>query len=102
MKVVIDTTAGNKALNNGRLPEIMQHISKTLKPEAEYYTSENGQRSAFIFFDLKDPSDLPSICEPLYMELNAKIEFFPAMNKEDLTKGLEKWAKTSQKELVHN
>jgi len=40
-------------------------------------------------FDLKDPSQLPPISEPLFSKLNAKIQLFPVMNQEDLQKGLQ-------------
>jgi hypothetical protein len=43
-----------------------------------------------MVFDLKDPSDIPSIAEPLFQSMNAKITLTPVMNAEDLMKGLEK------------
>ena len=43
-----------------------------------------------MFFDLADPSDIPPIAEPLFQELNATVEFFPAMNGDDLGAGLGK------------
>jgi len=43
-------------------------------------------------FDLKDPSQLPSITEPLFSSVNAKITLFPVMNQEDLQKGLQESA----------
>lgn len=49
-------------------------------------------RTAFIIFDLKDPSQLPSISEPLYNKLHAKITIIPVMNQEDLRKGLQQLA----------
>jgi len=40
-------------------------------------------------FDLEDPSQIPSIVEPMFSKLNATVEMFPVMNREDLQKGLE-------------
>jgi hypothetical protein len=40
-------------------------------------------------FDLQDPSQLPSITEPLFSKVNATVEMFPVMNQEDLQKGLQ-------------
>jgi len=60
------------------------------KPEASYFTAENGKRTAFFVFDLKDPSMIPSIAEPFFMNLNASIELSPAMNLEDMKTGVEK------------
>jgi hypothetical protein len=42
-----------------------------------------------MVFDLKDPSEIPAIAEPFFLNLNAKVEFSPVMNAEDLKKGLE-------------
>ena len=41
-----------------------------------------------IFFDMKDSSELPGIVEPLFMGVNAEIEVVPAMNADDLKRGL--------------
>jgi hypothetical protein len=53
----------------------------------------------FLVFDLKDPSDIPTIAEPLFMILKAKVEFTPVMNADDLQKGL-KAAVKSQYDLA--
>ena len=39
-------------------------------------------------FDLEDPSQIPSICEPMFRKLGAQIEPFPVMNLEELQEGL--------------
>lgn len=41
-----------------------------------------------MVFDLQDSSDSVTICEPLFLELGAMIEIQPAMNPDDLRKGL--------------
>jgi hypothetical protein len=38
---------------------------------------------------MNDASDIPGIVEPLFAGLNAKVQLLPAMNAEDLKKGLE-------------
>jgi hypothetical protein len=89
MKVQIDTEAGSKAIADGSLPQVMQETMSRLKPEAAYFGPENGVRTAFIIFDLQDPSELPSISEPLFSHFHANIQLFPVMNQEDLQKGLQ-------------
>jgi len=37
---------------------------------------------------VKDASDIPSIVEPLFVGLNARVELLPVMNADDLKKGL--------------
>jgi hypothetical protein len=88
MKVQMDTEAGSRAIADGSLPQLMQETLGRLRPEAAYFGPENGIRTAFIVFDLQDPSELPSITEPLFSTLKANIQMFPVMDREALQKGL--------------
>jgi len=88
MKVQMDTEAASLAIADGSLPQLMQETLGQLNPEAAYFGPENGIRTAFIVFDLQDPSQLPPISEPLFSKLKANIQMFPVMDSEDLQKGL--------------
>jgi hypothetical protein len=88
MKVQLDTEAGSRAIADGSMPQLMQETLGRLQPEAAYFGPENGIRTAFIVFDLQDPSELPPITEPLFSTLKANIQMFPVMDREDLQKGL--------------
>ncbi len=88
MKVRMDTEAGSRGIADGSLAQVMQETLGQLQPEAAYFGPENGFRTAFIVFDLQDPSQLPPITEPLYSTLKANIQMFPVMDQEDLQKGL--------------
>jgi hypothetical protein len=88
LKVLIPTENGNHAIKDGSLPRLLDATMSKLKPEAAYFVAEHGHRTALIFFDMKDASDIPSICEPLFMGFNAKVEMIPVMNADDLKKGL--------------
>ncbi len=70
------------------MPELIQGTIERLRPEATYFGPEGGVRTAFIIFDLEDPSQIPSIAEPLFSKLNASVEMFPVMDRDDLQKGL--------------
>ena len=89
MKIQIDTEAGSRAIAEGSLTPLMQETLERLQPEAAYFGPENGVRTAFIVFDLQDPSQLPSIAEPLFSKVKANIQMFPVMDREDLQKGVE-------------
>jgi len=89
MKVKMDTEAGSRAIENGEMPKLLGQMMERLQPEAAFFGPEGGVRTAFIVFDMKDPSDLPSISEPLFRMAKAKIEMFPVMDREDLQKGLQ-------------
>ena len=88
MKMQMDTEAASKAVAEGGLPQFMQEMMGRLKPEAAYFGPEDGVRTAFIVFDLQDPSELPEISEPFFSKLKANIKMFPVMDREDLQKGL--------------
>ena len=57
-----------------------------LKPEAVYFTDNNGQRSAFIFLEMQDASQIPAIAEPWLLAFNASIEIHPVMVPDDLAR----------------
>ncbi len=52
--------------------------------------AEHGERAGMIFFDMADPSQIPQIAEPLFLNLDAAVEFVPVMNADDLREALSK------------
>ena len=86
VKVNIPVEPGNAAAKAGKLGATIQSILAEQKPEAVYFTDDNGQRTAFIFLDMKDASQIPAIAEPWFLAFNARIEFHPVMIPEDLAK----------------
>ena len=84
MKVAIPVETGNAAISNGSLGKTIESILADLKPEAAYFAGDNGKRTGFIFFDLKDTSQIPAVAEPWFLAFDAHIELHPAMNLEDL------------------
>lgn len=96
LRAVFDVQASNQAIVDGTLPKIMNDITERVHPEACYFTATDGCRSCLMVFDLKDPSDIPAIAETFFLNLNAKVDFSPVMNVDDLKKGLIKWEKTSK------
>jgi hypothetical protein len=93
MKVSIPVEAGNKGIKDGTLPKTFMWFIEEHKPEAAYFVAEGGNRTAYFFFDLKDPSSIPATVEPFFMNLNAAIECTPAMNAEDMKAGVARAAK---------
>lgn len=88
MKITVPVTAGNKGIQDGSLPRAVQNTLESLKPEAAYFGAEGGKRTAFLVFDLKDASQIPVICEPLFQGLDCDIQLTPVMNAQDLQTGL--------------
>ena len=90
MTVQIPTEAGNAAIRDGSLPQIVGTTLEALKAEAAYFTSTDGMRTGLIFFEMADSSDIPSAAEPLFMGLGAKIAFAPVMNVDEMRAGVGK------------
>src|SRR6202162_2950302 len=86
VKVNIPVEAGNRAAKAGKLGTTIQSILADLKPEAVYFTDDDGQRTAFIFIEMQDASQIPAIAEPWFLAFNASIEFHPVMVPDDLAK----------------
>jgi hypothetical protein len=61
-----------------------------LKAEAAYFTAEDGMRTALIFFDMTDSSDIPPAAEPFFIGLGAKITLSPVMNAQEMQSGVTK------------
>jgi hypothetical protein len=86
LKAVMDTEKANAVARSGGLGKTIQGIVAELKPEAAYFTDDHGKRTAYIFFDMRDASQIPAIAEPWFLALNAHIEFHAVMNADDLAK----------------
>ncbi len=103
MKVSMPVETANVAIQNGTLPKTIESILADLKPEAAYFYAENGKRTGFIVFDMKDSSQIPAVAEPWFLAFDAHIEMYPTMNLEDLkrsTPGMERavqYARTLRK-----
>ncbi|WP_435972057.1 hypothetical protein [Streptomyces sp. Qhu_M48] len=88
LKVQMDTQMSNEAIKQGTLEKTMEKAMAVIRPEAAYFTTENGSRTAYIFFDLAECADMPKTAEPFFLELGAKVTYTPVMNREDLARGL--------------
>ena len=97
LRVSIPVEAGNAAVKAGTLGSVIERILADLKPEAAYFfADDDGQRSCSIVFDMKDTSQIPTIAEPWFLALNAKVSFRPVMNAQDLANAGPSIAKAAQ------
>lgn len=87
LKMNIPTEAGNAAIKSGALPATLAKLQEALKPEAAFFTVDSGMRTAYMVFDMKEESGMPVALEPAF-SLGSNITLTPAMNADDLRKGL--------------
>ena len=87
-RITVPVESGNRAIQEGTIGAVFQQVTERWNPEAMYFTTFDGQRSAFIVFDLPDASDIPSFAEPFFNNFDANVVIAPTMNGEDLQKGL--------------
>jgi hypothetical protein len=66
----------------------LNHPGYTCRSEARgfYFTDDKGQRTALLFLDMRDASQIPAIVEPWMLAFNASIEVHPVMVPDDLAK----------------
>ena len=89
LRWTVPVEKGNDAINDGSLMQIIESMLQELDPEAAYFFPKDGKRSGEIVFDMTDASQIPQIAEPLFMSVNAEVEFLPVMNVDDLRRALE-------------
>ncbi len=87
LKASIPVEAGNATAKDGTLGSLIESILAELKPEKAYFLTEKGKRTALLFIDLQDPSQIPATVEPFFLAFNASVTITPVMTAEDLMKG---------------
>ena len=86
LKASMPGDTGNQAMRSGKLSETIQAILDEQKPESAYFIAEGGKRTALLFLDIQDVSQLPALAEPWFLAFNAAVEVTPAMTAADLGK----------------
>ena len=97
LRVKIPHEKFNDAVRDGSVGKKIKSILDEIKPEAVYFTEMEGHRGAILIVDLKDPSKVPALAEPWFLQFDADCSFHIVMTRDVLAKaGLEalgkKWA----------
>jgi hypothetical protein len=93
MKVSVPIAAANKAVQEGIMGKLLQTQLEKLQPEAVYFHADDDVRTALLFLDVKDASDMPVIADPFFQQVSAHIRFTPVMTAQDFQTGMAKLAK---------
>ncbi|MEB3370395.1 hypothetical protein [Saccharopolyspora mangrovi] len=84
--------AANSAVADGSMRTALQRAHEQLKPEASYFLPQDGRRTALFICDLTDESQLVSMLDPFFSNLDAEIDVHPVMNFDDLRAGFDQLA----------
>src|SRR5438093_3426644 len=84
----------NTMVRNGTVGKTIGKILEAIKPEAVYFTEQDGHRGAVLVVNLADPSQIPALAEPWFLQFGADCKFRIAMTPDDLQKaGLQELGK---------
>jgi len=90
MKVSFPVEPFNTAVRDGSAGAKIGHALEEIKPEAVYFTEDEGHRGAILIVDVPNPSRVPALAEPWFLMFNASVEFKIVMTPDDLkASGLE-------------
>lgn len=87
----------NSLVKSGKAGQLLGKILDAIKPEAAYFTEQDGMRGATFVINVQNASDVPTFAEPFFLQFQANCRFRIAMSPEDLKNaGLEdlgkKWS----------
>ena len=95
MKVTLPVDNFNDAVRDGSAGAKIGRILEAIKPEAAYFTAQEGERGGILIVNLESASDIPALAEPWFLTFDAKVDFQVAMRPEDLAAaGLDELGKT--------
>jgi hypothetical protein len=74
----------NTLVRKGTIGATIQKIMEAIKPEAAYFTEFDGKRGCILIVDVADPTKVPVLAEPFFMQLNAEVTFHIVMSPDEL------------------
>ncbi len=86
LSVTIPHEPFNTLVREKKAGTILQRILAEIKPEAAYFTEQDGSRGAIFVIEVSDPSRVPSFAEPFFLNFNADCRLRIVMSPEDLAR----------------
>lgn len=90
VKIQIPTEEGSEALKDGSMDKLINESLAAMNPECAYFFLEDGLRTMLAVFNMQSASDMVPLLEPSMMGLNAEVQLFPVMTRDDLKSGFDK------------
>ncbi|WP_261985180.1 panthothenate synthetase [Pseudomonas arsenicoxydans] len=76
----------NSLIKAGTAGQVIERILASIKPEAAYFTEQDGMRGGIFLVDVNEPSDIPALAEPFFLNFNASCKFRIMLSAQDLQK----------------
>jgi len=101
MRMILTATMPHEPFNSmvrdGTAGTTIEKILEETRPEAVYFTEQNGYRTALLVVQVGEAAEIPKLAEPWFLNFEADCEFRIAMTADDLARaGLEelgrKWS----------
>lgn len=84
----------NAAVRSGSIDQTMKKILDAIKPQAVYFTEQDGHRGALLVVEVENASKIPALAEPWFLHFQADCRIRIAMTPEDLARaGLQELGK---------
>lgn len=74
----------NTLVRTGTAGETMGRILEAIKPEAAYFTEQDGLRCGIFVIDVQKPSEVPAFAEPFFLKFQANCKFRIVMSPQEL------------------
>lgn len=76
----------NTLVKEKKVGQLLDQILGELKPEAVYFTEQDGLRGGILVVNVPNPSRIPFFAEPFFLKFNADCKFRIAMTADELAK----------------
>jgi len=88
LKMKLSGARSTDAIRGGQMRPLMRQFVEHTSPEGIWFVLEHGQRTMLAIFDLKQPGDMPRVCEPLFQAFDSEIDVTPVLTAEDVAAAL--------------
>jgi len=73
----------NEAIKDGSLIRTLELLIEELKPQSAHFAIGNGKRGGQSVLNTTNPSEIQQMAKTISLNLEAEVEFQPAMNADD-------------------
>jgi len=89
VRAIIPTESGNRMVKDPAFLQKLEDYIRNTKAEGAYFFESGGDRTMTFIIDMQSADQIPSVAEPLFQDLGAKVEFHPVMLLPDLKRAIQ-------------